>query len=103
MTQKTTFVIPTDRFAAVVAAITLSALPAAAQDKGSAPQTTVGVTQAPRQDGTTRSGAPRPRPAASTLLEEPKSERDAQNPPGHKKGATTPRDSDSGSIIGTPK
>lgn len=104
MAQRTTFVIPADRFAAVVAAITLSALPAAAQDKaGSAPQPTVGETQTPRQDGTTRSDAPRPRPPASTLLEEPKSERDAKNPPGYKKGATTPRDSDSGSILGTPK
>lgn len=104
MTERTTFVIPADRFAAVVAALTLVATPAAqGQDRGSAPQPTVGESQTPRQDGTTRSGAPRPRPAASTLQEVPRSERDAKQPPGYRKGSSTPREGDSGSILGTPK
>ncbi|CAN7762327.1 hypothetical protein LJR039_007151 [Pseudorhodoferax sp. LjRoot39] len=67
MTERTTFVIPADRFAALVAAITLSALPAAAQDKGSAPQPTVGETQAPREDGTTRTRTPRDNDPGSIL------------------------------------
>ena len=103
MGERTTFIFSADRFAVLVAAITLSALPAVAQDKSLPPKPTVGDTQTPRQDGTTRSGAPRPMPPASTLKDVPKSERDAKNPPGYKKGTTTPRDSDSGSILGTPK
>jgi hypothetical protein len=105
--QRATFVIPTDRFLAAVAAVLLSAQPAIAQQSGqqsgTPPKPVVGEAQGPRPDGTTRSGAPTPRPAASTVKEVPKSERDAKNLPGYKKGSSTPRDSGSGSILGTPK
>jgi hypothetical protein len=103
--KRKTFVISTDRFlAAAAAALTFAAQPGLAQQQPStAPKPTVGESANPRQDGTTRSGAQRPTPPASALKEMPKSEQDAKHPPGHKKGATTPRDSDSGSILGTPK
>lgn len=67
MTQRTTFVIPADRFAAVVAAITLSALPAGGKDRGPAPQPTAGETQTPRKDGTTRTRTPRDNDPGSIL------------------------------------
>lgn len=103
MTQHTTFVIPAARLAALVAAFTVGTQPALAQQSQSPPKPTVGEASGPRQDGTTRSGAPKPTPPASAVKEVPKSERDAKNPPGYKKGASTPRGSDSGSILGTPK
>lgn len=103
MPQHTTFVIPAARLAALVAAFTVGAQPALAQQGQSPPKPTVGEASGPRQDGTTRSGAPKPTPPASALKEVPKSEHDAKYPPGYKKGTTTPRDSGTGSILGTPK
>ena len=103
MTEHTTFVIPTERLAAVVAAFSLATGPALAQPTDTAPKPTVGESATPRQDGTTRSGAPRPRPTASTPHNVPRSEQHPKHPPNHKKGATAPRDSDAGSILGTPK
>jgi hypothetical protein len=99
-----TLVIPTDRFlAAAAAALTFAAQPGLAQPPSTPPKPTVGESAKPRQDGTTKSGAQRPTPAASALKDVPKSEHDAKHPPGHKKGESTPRDSGSGSILGTPK
>lgn len=99
-----TLSIPTDRFLAVVTALTVSALPAFAQQNSTAPKPTVGEATSPRADGTTRSGAPRPASTASSATGQmPKSEHDAKHPPGYKKGESTPRSSDSGSILGTPK
>jgi hypothetical protein len=100
-----TLVIPTDRFlAAAAAALTLAAQPGFAQQQPSnPPKPTVGESANPRQDGTTRSGAQRPTAAASALQQVPKSEHDEKHPPGYKKGESTPRDSGSGSILGTPK
>ena len=91
------------RLATLVAAFVAIAPPALAQQSQSAPKPTVGEGQAPRQDASTRSGAPKPTPPASAQNAVPKSERDEKNPPGYKKGTSTPRDSDSGSILGTPK
>lgn len=91
------------RVLAVLAAATMSAQPVLAQQGSDRPAQTVGEAQSPRQDGTTRSGAQRPTPPASAPGGVPKSEHDAQHPPGHKKGSSTPRPSDSGSILGTPK
>lgn len=101
--KRKTFVISTDRFLAVTAALTLSAQPVLAQQLNTPPKPTVGEASGPRQDGTTRSGAQRPTPPASALKDTPKSEDDAKQPPGYKKGESTPRDSGSGSILGTPK
>jgi hypothetical protein len=103
--KRKTFVIPTDRFlAAAAAALAFAAQPGMAQPQPSTPpKPTVGEASGPRQDGTTRSGAQRPTPPASALKDTPKSEHDAKHPPGYKKGESTPRDSGSGSILGTPK
>lgn len=87
--------------AAVAALLPWSALQA--QETPRPPPPTVGEGQSPRQDGTTRSGAPRPASSAASAGAAPKSERDAKQPPGYRKGSSTPRDSDSGSILGTPK
>ena len=84
MAQHTSFVIPAARFATVVAALTVSVQPAFAQQDPSPPKPTVGEASSPRQDGTTRPGVPRPAP-------------------GHRKGTSTTRGSDSDNILGTPK
>lgn len=103
MARHTSLVIPAARLAAVVAAFSVGAPPALAQQDPSPPKPTVDETARPRQDGTTRAGAPRPTPPASALKQVPRSERDDKHPPGPGKGRSTPRDSDAGSILGTPK
>ncbi|RCW72511.1 hypothetical protein [Pseudorhodoferax soli] len=87
------------------AAALLGALlpPLHAQNTSSPPRPTVGEGSNPRQDGTTRAGTPRPPSSAASASAAPRSERDEKHPPGYRKGSSTPRDSDSGSILGTPK
>jgi hypothetical protein len=95
--------------AAALAACCLAGVPALAQQSGTTPKPTVGEGQGPRQDGTTRSGAPAPMPSASASPSAPHSAQGQQ--PAHdrnqkgstNKGTSTPRPSDSGSILGTPK
>lgn len=95
------------RSSAALAALWLAGAAALAQPQAQPaprpPPPTVGEAQSPRQDGTTRSGAPRPASQAASAGATPKSERDAKQPPGYRQGASTPRDSDAGSILGTPR
>jgi guanyl-specific ribonuclease Sa len=101
MNEHTTFVIPTERLAAVVAAFSLQTGPSRSQPTDTAPKPSVGESQTPRWDGMTRSEAIRPQPAASTLQRVPTSAQDTEHSPGQ--GATTPHDSDADSILGPPR
>jgi hypothetical protein len=97
--------------AAALAACCLAGVPALAQQAGTPPKPTAGEGQGPRQDGTTRSGAPAPMPSASAAASGPQSARQSapHSERGQKptrdgnQGTSTPRPSDSGSILGTPK
>lgn len=77
--------------------------PLQAQNAGRPPPPTTGEGANPRQDGSTRAGTPRPAASAASAGAEPQSEQDAKHPPGYRQGRSTPRDSGSGSILGTPK
>jgi hypothetical protein len=77
--------------------------PLHAQGTSTPPGPTVGEGANPRQDGSTRAGTPRPPTSAASASAVPQSEHDAKHPPAHGKGRSTPRDSDAGSIQGTPK
>lgn len=95
--------------AAALAACCLAGVPALAQQSSTPPKPTVGEGQGPRQDGTTRSGAPAPMPSASASPSAPQSAQgqqqahDRNQKASTNKGTSTPRPSDSGSILGTPK
>lgn len=94
----------TVRSLALAAALLAGLLPALhAQNAGSPPAPTTGEGAKPRQDGSTRAGTPRPAASAASAGAPPQSEQDAKHPPGYRQGRSTPRDSGSGSILGTPK
>nr|WP_145548334.1 hypothetical protein [Variovorax boronicumulans] len=94
----------TVRSLTLAASLLAGVLPALhAQNASSPPRPTTGEGANPRQDGSTRAGTPRPPSAAASAGAPPRSEHDAKHPPGYRKGSSTPRDSDAGSILGTPK